>query len=1156
MFSRKFIKGLTLVALSALFSLSTLQSAYARPGALSNAPLFLSSIVEPNVFFTHDDSGSMYWEQMVQTGTGGFASSSGLPLIGGSYRYYMHPDWHTDSRVLPPVALFPNSWIFRNHNGNKNYYNPNVTYTAWAGIDASGNPMYQTFEASDATAAPRFPNNPGGTQTDLTQRIDFFDYDFCSCWVNNAIYLPTYYEWTDTDADGKIEPTDGFNRVEIQPGTPEMKNFVNWFVYYRKREYAAKASIGRVIFNTEASRMGLDVFNDGHQEDVETMSDPANKRNLLETFYDVNSSGYTPARSAVRRVGEMFRKSGNGAPILNAANGGECQQNFNIVLSDGFWNGGNPSGIGNEDADTGGANNSVYDGGAAESNDGRNYADGVSDTLADVAMYYYENDLRTNLADNVRQVTDGDIKDYATHQHLVTYTIAFGLNGTLDSTADDPESKTNFWPDPNTGDLEKVDDMWHAAYNGRGLYLNAQNPQELEQSLDAAIADIEERTATAAAVSVNSTQLNTDTVVYLAEFSTNRWQGDLKAFKIKTDANGDILPTGELEPNPQWRAAAQLNNRDPDDRVILTNNGSKGIPFRWVTGGGNALTTVQQEDLRTSPVGVLESAARGAERLAYLRGDRTEEANNTLRDRLSILGDLVNSGPVYVGKPALNWPDKAPFPTNPGERYSDYKNGNAATRDGVIYAASNDGMLHGFYETSGEEALAYLPLNLFSTAGGEGMHYLTDENYRHRYYNDLTPTLSDIYADLGSGKKWQTVLINGQRGGGRGIYALNVNDPNGFDETNADKIVLWEFSNADDPDLGYTFSQPQIALSNENAGGRWLAVFGNGYNDTGDGEAKLFIVDIAGGADGTWDAGEVIEISTGIGNPGDRNGLSTPRIADLDGNGTIDRAYAGDLYGNLWVFDLSDPNPNNWGVVNNEPLFTTAGGEPITIPPVLAKHPTLYDNSGNTPNVMVFFGSGQYLTNADKTDLSLNHFYGVWDKSDADSSPYPLDTGDLVKQNYLNGFTDSNGNPVRVLSDKPVNYQGGDFGWYFELDEPGEKVIFRPVLRGSIVFFTTFIPNPDPCGQGGFNYFFSVDMENGSSPDEPEVDTNGDGIIDDSDRVSDGNTTGVMAARKSEGLAPNPVFVDDIAFTGATPTKVRKLKEIPTGRFSWQELLQ
>ncbi len=1155
MFSKNFIKGLTMIALSASFSLSTIQSAYARPGVLATAPLFLSSIVEPNVFFTHDDSGSMNWEQMVATGTGGFTSSSGLPLIGASYRYYLHPDWHTDSTVLPPVALFPTSWIFRNNNGNKNYYNPNETYTAWAGLKDDGSPMYKTYTAADATAAPRDPNNPGGTTTNLLDRIDFYDYDFCNCWVTDAIYLPTHYEWTDTNGNELIEPGDGFNRVEIPAGSAQMANFVNWFVYYRSREFAAKSSIGRVINNTEASRMGLDLFNDGHQEDVASMSSAANKRNLLETFYELDSSGGTPARRALQRVGDYFMSSSGSAPILDASQGGECQQNFNILLSDGFWNGSNPPGIGNEDANTGGAIDSIFDGDENQSVDLKNFADTHSDTLADVAMYYYENDLR-GLANNVKQVVDGPVKDLATHQHLVTYTIAFGLNGTMDSTdpLNDPETGVNFtgWPDPALGDPQKVDDMWHAAYNGRGLYLNAQNPQQLEQSLNAAIADIEIRTATAAAVSVNSTQLNTDTVVYLAEFSTNRWTGDLKAFKIATDGNGDILPSGELETTSQWSAAAQLNSKAPDSRVILTNNGTKGIPFRWNT---SLLSTVQQEDLRTNPAGVKEAESEGIKRLNFLRGDTSLEGLG-LRDRLSVLGDLVNSGPVYVGKPALNWPDKTPFPSGLGNRYSDFKNGTTANRDGVIYAASNDGMLHGFDETTGEERLAYIPLNLFSTAAADGMHYLTDPNYAHQYSNDLTPTLSDIYADLGSGTKWQTILVNGQRGGGRGIYALNVNNPSSFNETNADKLVLWEFSDADDADLGHTFSRPQIALTNEGSNARWVAIFGNGYNDSGDGEAKLFILDIAGGADGTWDANDVIEITTGIGTPGDRNGLSTPQIADLDGNGTVDRVYAGDLYGNMWAFDLSSDSSSSWGIVNNEPLMTTPGGQPITTAPVLAKHPLISDDGSNDPNVMVYFGTGQYLTNADKSDPSLNYFFGIWDKADDDSTRYPLDIGDLVKQNYLNGYTDDDGNPVRVLSDNTVDYQGGDYGWYFEIDEPGEKLIFKPVLRGGIVFFTTFIPNPDPCGEGGFNYFFSVDMVNGSSPDEPEIDTDGNGVIDDNDRVKNGATVGVMAARKSEGLAPNPVFVDDIAYTGAKPTKVRKLKDIPTGRFSWQELLQ
>jgi type IV pilus assembly protein PilY1 len=308
----------------------------------------------------------------------------------------------------------------------------------------------------------------------------------------------------------------------------------------------------------------------------------------------------------------------------------------------------------------------------------------------------------------------------------------------------------------------------------------------------------------------------------------------------------------------------------------------------------------------------------------------------------------------------------------------------------VVYAGSNGGMMHGFAETDGEEVLAYIAAELFSTGAGEGLHYLTDPNYVHRYYNDLTPTVSDIYADIGNGTQWETVLVSGLRGGGRSIFALNVTDPASFSEANASKIHLWEFRDNHDIDLGYTYSRPQIALANN---GRWVAIFGNGYNDNGDGKAKLFILDIAAGADGSWDAGDYIKISTNSGSTTDRNGLATPALADLDGNGTIDRIYAGDLKGQMWVFDLSDTSSAAWETAGATLLFTTKDDQPITTKPTLSKHPTISDDGTNEPNVMVFFGSGQYLVDSDKTSTDDNYFYGVWDKGDN-----TLDDGDLVEQ--------------------------------------------------------------------------------------------------------------------------------------------------------------
>jgi type IV pilus assembly protein PilY1 len=689
------------------------------------------------------------------------------------------------------------------------------------------------------------------------------------------------------------------------------------------------------------------LFNAGHVEDVETMSDPANKRDMLESLYGIEiPTAGTPARQSLRDVGNYFDDTDSDAPILSASNGGECQQNFNILMSDGFWNGSSPS-VGNTDIDGSGS----YDGNQGQSNDGGNYADNASSTLADVAMRDYERDLRGDLANNVPTQSGVDEAD---HQHLVTYTIAFGLNGTLDPATDDPLAAGFSWPTPVANTETTVDDMWHAAYNGRGQYLTAGNPGQLQQSLNAAISDIAERTATAAAVSINSAKLTTQSVVYLAQFNTNRWQGNLFAFKI-VDLN-----TGELSTTPLWAAADELNARDigSNPRTILTHDGSNGVAFQW-----DDLSSAQQADLKTDPAGGVDSDTIGKARLNYLRGDRVDEGTgNFFRERLSLLSDLVNSGPVFVGAPNLLWPDIYPFPDTVGSRYSDFKNGPAATRDGMVYAGSNGGKMHGFAETDGEERLAYIASNLFSTSSGEGMHYLTEQNYVHKYYNDLTPTVSDIYADLGTGTKWQTVLISGQRGGGRGIFGLNVTDPANFKESNANSVVLWEFTNSDDPDLGFTYSRPQIGMTND---GSWMAIFGNGYNDTGDGEAKLFLVDIAKGADGTWSAGDYIEISTNSGSPSDRNGLATPALADLDGNGTIDRVYAGDLKGQMWAFDLSDTNSGAWAIPGSAPLFTTKGDQPITTKPTLAKHPTISDDGTNEPNVMVFFGSGQYLVNAD-----------------------------------------------------------------------------------------------------------------------------------------------------------------------------------------------
>jgi len=1122
-----------------LLTVMPVYQAEAAPGTLPSTPLFLSSMVEPNVYFTLDDSGSMDWGPIVHSDAG-LGTTSGLPLVDGRLRAYYTPTFNhvytpvDGYYVLPPsngsAVAWDMGWVVRNHLANPNYYNPDLTYQPWPGTDANGTPLYID---ADPTQALERPELPAGESVDLTVNHSFSEGGLT---VNN-FWIPTYHVWTDSDGDGVVEVSDANTRIEIAPGTAEMQNFANWFQYHRSRTHVTKGVVGDAINNTDAARIGISWFNAGHARDSASMNDAVNKRNLQQILYDFqNGANGTPTREALKAAGDYFMDSSNG-PIVSAAQGGECQQNYSILITDGFWNGNSPS-VGNTDIN-GGPSNTIFDGDAAQSNDGGNYADNDSNTLADVAMRNYETDLRTDLVD---KVPAEPAIDEAEHQHLVTYTVGFGINGTLDPSTVNPLDSGFAWPSPSANSNTTVDDLWHAAYNGRGMYLDAQNPIEFQEAVSGAITDISRRAGTAAAVALNSARLSTDAVVYLARFNSNRWHGNLLAYPF-IDIN-----TGQLAATPDWDAASKLDSRDfvTKPRSVITYDESPsvkdGAPFRW-----NDISSAMQDDLRTNALGNADPDTVARARLDYLRGDRSHEGGGYFfRERLSLLGDIVNSGPVYVGEPGLAWPDYAPFPVGTAA-YSVFKNGPAKTRKSMVYVGANDGMLHAFSGQTGDEALAYVPGLFNSTAIGDGLHYLTEPNYVHRFYVDQTPALSDVYLSSGGSTKWHTVLIGGLRSGGRGLYALNVTDPGLFgNESNADEIVMWEFSNDDDIDLGYSFSRPFIGLANN---GKWVAIFGNGYNDLGSGEASLYIVDIEAGVDGNWTTGDYRKITTEVGDTADRNGLNTPAIVDIDGNGTIDRVYAGDLRGNMWVFDLSDGNAKFWDVAFSSgstptPLFTAPAGQAITAKPVIARHPTVPDSNNNSPNLMVFFGTGQYLVETDKSTTGIQSYYGIWDEG-SDS----LTRANLIEQTFDTSFAG------KVLTRNPVDYSS-DYGWYFDLAETGERSVTASIARADTVFFNSFVPVEDACSVGGYGYKYAVDMETGGSPLRPTYDSNNDGLINELDTVSNGISMSTLVAIRQEGYLPQPVFIEDLAITGEEATKVKKLNKVPVGRFAWQELLR
>jgi type IV pilus assembly protein PilY1 len=1171
---------------------------------LSNVPLFLGFRAEPNIFFIIDDSGSMDWDVLTQDafnegrftglqpnshnrndGVGPVkhrdSNDSGYPncnfgqngqdFFGYIYATEFGQNSYDDDSLDCNTAD-DRAWRFRTNAFNTLYFDPYRTYSPWKGVDKQGNP-FTDMDPTHALANPYDPSNsetinllvhnsnwPGGTSRDTSDRDNdgqpdgFFFYTWTDA-NNNGLFdngEETEHQLNNLDPAflDTLVPTFGNGN----PVTAQMvqTNFANWFSYHRSREHVAKAAYGEVIAGATAVRMGLATLHNHNNVKTEIRSmnaDPAsgNKKTLLSALYSINSADGTPLRNALHNAGKyldcdssnnLFSSS---CPRLSAAEGGACQQNFALLMTDGFYNGGSPS-LGNRDGD----NSSDWDGGT--------YADGYSNTLADVAMRYYERDLHPDLDDNV-PITPGI--DEARHQHVVTYTVAFGVNGTL---TDNPPNDTDpfAWPDPAQSAANKIDDLRHAAFNGRGEFLNASRPEELVTALNDALSSIADRVSSAASVALNSGSHNANSKIYQARFNSGDWSGQLLAYPIGED--GSVL-------TPVWDAGEELDTLDWDhDRTIITynnelNNGT-GIAFRW-----DQLSLEMKNLLNLDAAGVPDT--NGEKRLEYLRGNKAEEGT-LFRTRLHLLGDLIHSDPYFVGPPRQLYPELVQPDDIIGQTilddYEKFRDEQYNNRKPMIYVNSNDGMLHGFNANTGHEEIAYVPRVLFSR-----LSRLSNPIYQHEYFADGSPTAGDAYGKFcGSGTSktpcWRTVLVSGLRKGGQAIFALDVTDPIKFSEANASQFAMWEFSDQDDADLGYTFSQPSIVQMQN---GRWAAVIGNGYNNSETdgiasttGHAVLFIVFLDGGLDGAWTEGsDYIKLDTGVGEIDTPNGLASASPVDVDGDFVIDYIYAGDLRGNVWKFDVTNTTAGNWS--SPVRLFTAESDVAVagsTLQPITSRlEAGLHPEEG----LLIYFGTGKYVEPSDNTaDIPKQTFYGIWDKlTSAQTLPVPRDK--LLKQTINSYLT----NGYRTSSNKPINWEAGPeqhLGWRIDLIDPGERQVSDSILRHGRIIFITLIPDTEPCSFGGDSWLMELDAITGGRLSESPFDLNGDHKFDDEDlvNVSDSEEPGAISGIKSTaGILSTPAILPSgpveykfsSGSTGSSVTFTEDSGGGSRGRIAWRQ---
>ena len=1059
---------------------------------ISNLPLVLNVTAAPNVMMILDNSGSMLYESLPDY----FRDNWDFELAmrnTGSTSVYM-PDY--DDLNIFNLAL-------RSASLNRIYYNPNVTYRTWTNADGTSyaqssptaapirpgstttidlttekthtfrwrtNTTVTTFSAS-STAVPRTfscPDGPdAGTQPDDTCAQTYAPMTFFVHKGTGSIYeRANYYRYrivgaaaTRKDmADGTETAVTSFSWAGGITRTldQEKRNFANWYTYNRSRINAAKGGVSyafstlgqnyRVGFRTINGNTGwLDIPTNG------TFSD-TNRSNFFTSLFGAVADGNTPLRISLWNAGAYFSTAAPWGPNVGGAPL-SCRQSFAILTTDGYYN----------------DNSTIYAAaGNADGTKGRPYADTQSNTLADIAMYYYDRDLQPDIPNNVPTTPE----DNNNRQHMNTFGVSFGLTGSL-NTATDLARLTSgeiSWPSIST-DAGKLDDLWHATINGRGQFVNAADPQEFADGLKGALDSIVARTASSSNLGVSSAQLRQGSRVFQARFTSEVWTGDIWSFLIGSN--------GEIPTDPEWRASERVPA--PASRNIYTRNGSTAVPFVW-----DQLSDTQKATLGNN------SAV-----LDYLRGVRSGESSEggTFRNRSSLIGDIVHSSPVYVAEPddfayeRFSWPGASTYQTHRTLR---------SDRTPMLYAAANDGMLHGFVASTGAERFAYVPSSSLAQ-----MYQLTRPSYTHQFINDGALTVADIY-DAGTANAWRTLLVGSTGRGGRQLYALDVSDPSIPADNPAGRRVMWEFSDAD---FGKFTGRPVVGRMNN---GDWAVLVGNGYNSN-EYKGFLFVVNATTGA-------LIKKIDTGAcpetDDPCVSNGLGEVTTWDEDSDGDIDYVYAGDLRGNLWRFDVTSDTPSQWKVsfgtdTSPLPLFR-ARNSSGTPQPITSKVEVLLDPSTGTR--WVSFGTGQFLGDTDRSSTALQTWYGLYDNyANAATSPVS-GRSDLAQRVVLvettqttttenaegEAETTSESVKVRVISaqgdttggDRVIDADGTYIrkGWYLDLVPPtgtaaGERMIYGVQAFGGALFATSAIPADDPCTPGGSGWLMAIDPYTGGRLD-------------------------------------------------------------------------
>ena len=1065
----------------------------------AQSPLFLGSTVKPNVLVVYDNSQSMDGTMAGKLIAGSDASTRGniarSVLRDTITQHRSSFQWGLASFQLSGAGVYTTYAYYFGSDAEVRFTNDCI-----AGISLSNNGLRCVANPQPDNGFNFITYRFSGDDPTINDVLYTGNYgnQLYGIGVNNS----TRYQVFANHLNGSGWSTDDFNQKQGTWGfTPTDAGFLpatppNSRMFWLNRAWGYYSDItGAGVINEPVA-----ADSSGHHSAL--MGLLATETNNNATTELKNAAVFTPLAGALATARSYYANgiSSQPSPISQS-----CQKNFVLLATDG-----NPTGK----------------------------TDGTMYTLAEMANTYNAATASWTFGTASNDVFTQVTALRSTMLGTTKYDVQSYVIGLGDSVA-------------NASSVATLNRM--AELGGTSTAYLASDQDALAEAFRKISVDIISRTSAASSVSLNSGSLTDGSRVYQGRFSSADWAGQLLAFPVGS--------TGTPGAAADWDAGQKLNGQHwSSGRQILTYKpsaalGSRGVAFRWPA--NSAAPTATEIDagmvtaLNKNGSGTVDNF--GAQRLEYLRGNTAREARNcancsapVFRNRAtSVLGDIVNSAPAYVGGATGDYRDS--METN---RYSTYANGRASQTP-AIYVGANDGMLHAFSATTGSELFAYVPW-----AVRNRLSSLTTNPYVHLFTVDGSPAVGDAYV----GGAWKTMLVAGMNAGAPGVYALDITNTGNFTEAKASQVVRWEIG-GDDADVGHVFGKPILAKMRD---GRWRAIVGNGYNST-NGRAVLLLVDLETGA--------ITRIDTKAGSSQAPNGLSSVAVVSTSDNGVADVVYAGDLAGNLWKFDVGGTSTTAWKVAFGttaapKPLFAAASGQAITARPDVTRLPY--------GGYMVTVGSGRYVDVGDNAAGSTQAMYGIWDNGTE------VALADLQVQSVVRSATASNGKVYRLSTfavDKPAdvqltgdnvitlpNYRNTKKGWRLALPSSGERVVTEATVRNGRLVISTLIPSTAACSYGGDGWIMEVDVFTGNRA--AALDLDDDAVVSSADLIDGSAPSGVQvgAVPAAATIVRKPPPKPGAAAEPCTEYKLINTSDgrifrvggscgrVPSRRASWEQL--